>query len=94
MPKHLQSRVAVIVVPAIHPEWCQAYGKKCAGCHKTDHFRGVCRSIRSQTVQNLEQEPDQYQGEDDHTDMVNINFINFNSKSSSNKSKLHKSKLE
>ena len=33
-------------------------------------------------VHNLEQEPDQYQEEEDHTNMVNINSINFNSKCS------------
>ena len=62
---------------SIHPpRWCLVYGMKCAECGKINHFREVSRNIRSRMVHNLEQEPDQYQEEEDHIDVVNINSIN------------------
>ena len=60
---------------------CPVYGKKCAECVKTHHFKEACRSVRRRTVHNVEQESDKYQ-EEDHIDMVNINSINFKSKHS------------
>ena len=57
-----------------------AYGKKCADCGKSNHFREVCRSRRNNTVHDIEQEPDQHNIEEDHIDTVNINLIIFNSK--------------
>ena len=77
IPKCLQSRAAVIVVPAIHPDNAWPMGRS---------VWTVVRSITSEksaeadtTVHNTEQEPDQHNVED-HTDMVNINLIIFNSK--------------
>ena len=61
------------------PRQYLAYGKRCAGCGKINHFREVCRH-RSTAVHNIKQVPDQCNVEEDHIDMVNINSITFNSK--------------
>ena len=36
------------------PRQCPAYGKTCAGCGKTVHFRKVCQSKRDCAVHELE----------------------------------------
>ena len=38
---------------------CPAYGKICAGCGKTRHFKKVCHSSRDQAVKELELEASQ-----------------------------------
>ena len=45
MPKHPQSRVAIIAVPAIHSDNAQSMGSQCADYYgKVKHFREVCRN--------------------------------------------------
>ena len=78
MPKHLQSRAAVIVVPAIHPENFQPMGRNVQTAARSITSE-VCRS-RNTTVHNIKQEPAQSNVEEDHSDMVNINSVIFNSK--------------
>ena len=58
------------------PRQCLAYGKKFTKCNKMNHFREVCRGARGSVVHDIEQESDQKQ--ENHIEMVNINFINFN----------------
>ena len=36
------------------PRQCLAYGKTCAGCGKTRHFKKVCQSRRDQVVNEME----------------------------------------
>ena len=36
------------------PQQCPAYGKRCARCGKTGHFRKVCQSKRDRAVHELE----------------------------------------
>ena len=50
-------------------------------CGKVNQFRAACRIVRHKTVNKLEQELDEYTGEDGQIDMVNTNFINYNAKS-------------
>ena len=56
---------------------CLAYGKTCAACGKTEHFRKVCRSKRSHAVHEVEtdMEPGS-QGE--NTEVVSINSLYIN----------------
>ena len=63
------------------------YGKMCAACSKTGHFRKVCRSKRNCMVHEVEidVEPES-QGED--TEIVSINSLYVNRKLSSIMSKL------
>ena len=54
----------------------QAYGKKCEGTYKMNHFKEVCRSSKSSMVHKIETEADQEQETD--IEMVNIISIKFN----------------
>ena len=59
------------------PRQCLAYGKTCAACGKTGHFRKVCRSKRNHVIHEVEidMEPES-QGED--TEVVSINSLYIN----------------
>ena len=61
------------------PRQCPAYGKMCAACGKTGHFRKVCKSKRNCAVHEVEidMEPD-VQEED--TEIVSINSLYINRK--------------
>ena len=62
-----------------HPlRQCPAYGKKFTDCRKIGHFRGVFKSKRARSVNEVEQEGAQDSTEESTIDSVNINLIHFN----------------
>ena len=80
MPKCPQTRVADIVVPAIHPEDTQPMERSAQSVTRSTIFMEVCRGGRCTTIHDPKQETDQHH-KVDHIDMVNINSVNFNNKS-------------
>ena len=63
MPKCPQSRVAVIVAPAIHPYNAQLMEGSVQSAARSTTFREACWSGRNRTIHDLEQEPDQHHEE-------------------------------
>ena len=56
---------------------CPAYGKMCAGCGKTGHFKKVCHSRRDQAVNELELEASQGHSKGEN-DTVSIDSVHLN----------------
>ena len=58
--------------------WCPVYGKMCAVCGKSNHFKEVCKSGSSKMLHSIDSQEEQHQDEDNIC-KVNINSININS---------------
>ena len=69
------------------PRQCPVYGKMCAACGKTGHFRKVCRSKRNHSVHEMEIDMETESQEED-TEIVSINSVYINKKQSSVMAKL------
>ena len=79
-PHHCQKSTCKYCGSSNPPQTCPAYWKRCIK-YKMDHYNVVCRNVRHKTVQELEQEIDEYPEGDSQTDIVNIDIINSNAKS-------------
>ena len=56
------------------PRQCPAYGKTCAACSMTGHFKKVCRSKRNHAVHKVEIDMEPESQEED-TETVSINSV-------------------
>ena len=56
---------------------CLAYGKMCAGCSKTRHFKKVCQSRRARAMNELEIKELQ-EGSEEEIETVSINSVHLN----------------
>ena len=77
MPKCPQSRFAVIVVPAIHPDNAHHRGRNVQSVAWSTTLERFAEVGEIEPIHDLKQEPDQHQ-EEDYIDMVTINSIIFN----------------
>ena len=59
------------------PQQCPVYGKMCARCRKTDHYKKVCRSKRDHAVHELQVKMVQ-DSQDEEIDTISINSIYLN----------------
>ena len=69
---------------------CSAYGKKCSGCRKQNHFKAICTLMQQQhdwhggkIIHDVGQEDDLHIGEPDEQDRsfdsVRVKYINLDS---------------
>ena len=58
------------------PRQCPAYGKRCAACSKTGHFRKVCRSKGNCTIREVEIDMEPESQEDTEIVIINSLYIN------------------
>ena len=59
------------------PQQCPAYGKMCAGCWKTGHFRKVCWSKKDHVVHELEVKGAQ-EAQEGEIEKVSIDLVHLN----------------
>ena len=59
------------------PQQCPAFGKMCAGCRKTGHYKKVCRSRKEHVVHEIDIKAVQ-ESQDEQIEIVSIDSVHLN----------------